>query len=364
MKISQTSPPLSANSATVDAPGITVLVCGYNSAARLPATLAALAQLEAPIGYNVEVLIIDNASTDTTTVVVQQTLSALNLPFSTEVLYEGQAGKSHALEQGFACARYRYVCIVDDDNWLAPNYLNLAWEIMEANPQIGALGGVGEPVCEVIPPAWFAEFAIDYAAGPQAAQSGDITAAAGYLYGAGTIMRRAAWQQVHAVGFKSLLTGRKGNNLSSGEDNEMCFAIALAGYRIWFDDRLHFRHFIPTQRLTWDYVRRLYAGNAESSVNLLPYHHFMRCGTKCHIPTLPWLRNGIYAGLFTLRAGWQVVRLGRLGAVREGDRTALLVAFYWRSFQLYMQKEVTSDTKFEQVHTLRQRLMMAKESAA
>ena len=56
---------------------MSVLICGYNSAERLPATLAALGRLEAPTGFAVEVLVIDNASTDGTAQVVRQTLAGL-----------------------------------------------------------------------------------------------------------------------------------------------------------------------------------------------------------------------------------------------------------------------------------------------
>lgn len=331
---------------TLDGCGITLLVCGYNSAGRLPATLEALAALTTPTPpFGVELLVIDNASTDETAAVAARELAARRPFFAWQVLHEPRAGKSHALALGFACARYGYVCIVDDDNWLASDYLNQAWEIMEANAQIGALGGVGEPVCEVAPPAWFAEFAPSYAAAPQAPHSGDITRAPGYLYGAGTVVRVAAWQRVRQAGFRSLLTGRYGSSLASGEDNEMCFAFALAGYRIWYDERLRFRHFIPAQRLTWDYVRRLYEGNAASEVDLRPYHHLM---WQRDIPVLAWLRNGFYAGRVALRTSWQAARQGRL-LPAEGNREGLLAAYYWRVFGHYLRKQLQQDPKFEQV---------------
>lgn len=326
--------------------GITLLLCGYNSAGRLPATLRALAALAAPASFfDIELLVVDNASTDNTTAVAQHTLAELQPFFPYEVLHEPRAGKSHALEQGFARARYRYVCIVDDDNWLSPDYLNLAWDIMEGNPTIGALGGMGEPVCEVTPPAWFAHFAANYAADRQATQSGDITDHPGYVYGAGSVIRRAAWRRVQEAGFRSLLTGRNGSSLASGEDNEMCFAFALAGYRIWYEERLRFRHFIPAKRLTWEYVRRLYQGNADSEVNLRPYRHLMQDPV---IPAFVWLRDGLYIGRYALQLTWQAWRRGRLRSV-EGNRDALLVSYYWRSFGYYMMKQAQQDSKFRQV---------------
>ena len=332
--------------------GITVLVCGYNSAQRLPATLSALAGLAQPAGFAVEVLVVDNASTDETTAVAHRTLAELKPFFPYQVLQEPRPGKSHALAQGFARARYRYVCIVDDDNWLAPNYLNLAWEIMEAHPATGVVGGVGEPQCEITPPAWFSKFALDYAAAPQAPRSGDITLGPGSLYGAGSVVRRSAWAHVHEAGFHSLLTGRHGNSLSSGEDNELCYAFALAGYRIWYDERLRFQHFIPRQRLSWEYVRRLHKGNAESEVSLRPYRHFLE---QASIPKLVWLRNGLYAGRYALQASWSAISKGHFYP-REGNREFLLAAYYWRVVWLYIRKEWQRDPKFTLVQNLIARL--------
>lgn len=331
--------------------GMSVVICTYNSEHRLPQTLAALAVVEST-EFAVEVIIVDNASRDSTAAVARAGLDASGFLHPGRVLYEPTPGKSHALELAFREALHDYIVIVDDDNWLAPDYLMIAYSIMQVNPTIGVLGGVGIPVCEIDPPIWFAKFAIDYAAGEQAVCSGDITLEPGFLYGAGSVIRRAAWEQVREAGFRSLLTGRNGNSLNSGEDNELCYAMALAGYRIWYDERLRFQHFIPTQRLNWDYVRRLYKGNAASEVDLRPYRHFLQ---QTGIPALPWLRNGLYAGRFALKASWQAIRQ-RQFSPREGNREFLLAAYYWQEVWLYFNKAWRQDPQFIHVQQLTTRL--------
>ncbi|MGI4743446.1 MAG: glycosyltransferase [Janthinobacterium lividum] len=333
--------------------GISVLICTYNGANRVTATLQHLAtqRLSATIPW--EVLLVDNNSTDNTLVVGATCWQNCGTPAPLRLLSQPIAGKSHALELGFLQAQYQYVCIVDDDNWLSTNYLNLAWELMEAHPEVAAVGGVGRPVCEVKPPVWFADFAVDYAAGRQANASGDITAAPGYLYGAGSFIRWAAWRRIHQAGFKSLLTGRNGSKLSSGEDNEMCYAFALAGYRIWYDERLTFEHFIPTSRLSWNYVRRLYQGNATTEVELRPYRHFFSLSNT--IPSLIWLRNGSYSARYALRWTTQALRQGRL-RIKEGDIVALRAAYYWRVTILYIHNEWEKSPKFRQVQEFIARL--------
>ncbi len=332
--------------------GISVLICGYNSAARLPATLAALGRLQAPTGgYGVEVLVIDNASTDDTALVAGQVLAGLagggrDWHLAYQVLTEPQPGKSYALALGLAQARYEYVCIVDDDNWLAPDYLNRAWAVLEANPTIGALGGVGEPVCEVAPPAWFPEFAIDYAAAPQALKSGDVTQSNRYLYGAGMVLRKQAWMEVSEQDFSSLLTEVRGNK-PSGEDNEMCYALTLGGYRIWYDEGLRFRHLIPAQRLTWQYLRNTYRVNAVAHVELRPWTYYLELGAArpARAPALGWLRSGVYILRYMLPVLGRALRHGELN--QEGSADSLRVLYYWQSFKGYLLRQLHGDQGFE-----------------
>lgn len=347
--------PLDASAA-----GITLLVCGYNSAQRLPATLRALAGLAAPTPpFGVELLVIDNASTDDTAAVAEQLLTELRPSFAWQVLHEPRAGKSHALEQGFATAHYRYVCIVDDDNWLAPDYLNLAWGILEAGPQIAALGGVGEAVFEVTPPAWFPRFATDFAAAPQAPHSGDVTQTNRYLYGAGTVLRKSAWYDVMSQGFVSLLTTVRGNK-PSGEDNEMCYALIFGGYKIWYEERLRFQHFIPAERLTWQYLRRTYRVNATAHVELRPWTHFLELNAPlpAPVPTLVWTRNGVYMLRFMATFLGRALRQGELG--QEGSANSIRVFYYWHAFKEYLRKELRRDQSYEQAQEFILRLRRRK----
>ena len=63
---------------------------------------------------------------------------------------------------------------------------------------------------------------------------------------------------------KSVLTGRVGKLLSSGEDMELVFRIRRAGYEVWYDPSLVIEHVIPARRMSIDYVCRLFQGFGES----------------------------------------------------------------------------------------------------
>ncbi len=147
--------------------------------------------------------------------------------------------------------------------------------IMMENPKVGACGGKIEAVCEVEPPSWFNRYTENFAVGNQGEVSGDVTFTRGYLWGAGLCIRKDAWDCLEHVGFKSLLVDRKGKQLSSGGDTERCFALRLAGWRLWYDERLSLRHCISSDRLTWSYLRKLYRGFGASTVGLDCYNNIM-----------------------------------------------------------------------------------------
>ena len=41
---------------------------------------------------------------------------------------------------------------------------------------------------------------------------------------------------------------------TGGEDPEMCFAILLAGYKLWYEPDLKYKHQIPSTRLTKKFI--------------------------------------------------------------------------------------------------------------
>ena len=249
--------------------GVSIVICCYNSTQRLPQTLAHLAaQKVADVPW--EVIVIDNASTDNTAEVAKICWASENsVPL--RVVHEPQAGLSHARHRGFQEAKYDLICLVDDDNWVCPEWVQTIAEIMSEHPDIGACGGSSQAASDMPLPWWFADYQDAYAIGEQTQQVGDITQTRGFLWGAGLTIRKKAWQQLLDGGFQPLLSDRKGATLASCGDYEFCLALRLAKWQLWYDPRLHFCHYVPASRLQWSYLRRLKRGFGASSVGLDPY---------------------------------------------------------------------------------------------
>jgi hypothetical protein len=106
-----------------------------------------------------------------------------------------------------------------------------------------------------------------YAVGPQAGHfRGNKSLSR--LYGAGLTVRKSALDELNARGFSPMLSGRVGTALSAGDDSELCYALALAGWDLDYDRHLVFEHVIPAKRLSETYLVDLYKGFGASSAAL------------------------------------------------------------------------------------------------
>ncbi|QYY36320.1 glycosyltransferase [Ruficoccus sp. ZRK36] len=248
--------------------GISVVICCYNSSERLPATLRHLQAQQDADGIAWEVIVVDNASTDNTAAVAESIWSEKSIT-PLRIVHEPQAGLSYARARGAAAARYDIIALVDDDNWTPPHWLTTVEQIFRQHPEVGVVGGPTTEVCESEPPAWFQTFKGHYAVYGLDSPGGIVEQ---YVCGAGLCFRKAAWEQLLSDGFEGELTDRKGKELTSGGDTEICAALRLSGWKIWYEPALLIQHFIPTGRLNWDYLTRLNIGFGKQSVYLDAYY--------------------------------------------------------------------------------------------
>lgn len=233
--------------------GVTLALCCYNSAGRLTQTLSHISKLELGQEINLEVLLIDNASTDNTAQVANDLWSSFASNVPLHIIRENKPGLSYARRTAIMHANYDYILFCDDDNWLAADYVKRGFQMLDSNPAIGMLGGKGMPVIEGEVPNWFKKYAGSYAVGAQY-KSNSVLTDRYNLYGAGVWMRRKLLMDLYSAGFESLLTGRKGESLTSGEDTEICIWIKKMGYQLFYDDGLEFSHLIPRARLSKKYL--------------------------------------------------------------------------------------------------------------
>jgi len=249
-------------------PPLSLIICTHNPRAEfLRQTLDAIrAQTLAHDQW--EFLLIDNAS--------KQPLAAawdLSWHPNGRHVHENQLGLTPARLRGIREARGSLIVFVDDDNLLAPDYLEQAVAMAREWPMLGVWGGRIEGRYEVPPAAWtkpylgmlaIREFDRDR-------WSNRYDDGEAHPCGAGMIVRKHVAEVYAAkVGSSQLRLGlgRKGASLASCEDLDLAFTALDLGLGMGMFQRLRLTHLIPAARLEQAYLLRLAESGAFSSVIL------------------------------------------------------------------------------------------------
>lgn len=271
--------------------GVSVVICCYNSASRLPQTLKHLSvQKTGSLPW--EIVLVNNGSTDNTEPVacsLWQEFGCRDIPL--KIVNEPRPGLSFARATGTSSSTYDVLIFCDDDNWLEPDYVTEAHTFMFEHPEVGALGGTGLPVSDVALPAWFAKYKYCFACYRQAECDGQLTSATASLYGAGLVIRRQALEKLALKKFEPILSDRTGATLTSGGDTELSFALRLMGYTLWFSEKLNFSHYLPPSRLTEQYLQRLNKSLSYCSGRLIIYKYVL---SEKRVTRSVWLKDALY----------------------------------------------------------------------
>ena len=263
--------------------GVSIIICCYNSVSRLRPTLEYLQQQVNPSAINWEVIIVDNNSKDTTAGLAFELLStSKNVDF--KIITEKKPGLTNARICGAAAAKYSILSFIDDDNWIASNWVEVVNSIFINNPRVGAAGGKSEAVHETLPaPDWFDSYAETFAVGNPYKKSGFLNTGE-YLWGAGLSISKEAWNKIFNDGQRIRLTGRKESKLTSGEDAEICMLIHSEGYRLWYEEKLSLKHFIPANKMNEDNLYKMHEGFGQAELTLRIYRSLFDNSIKIKSP--------------------------------------------------------------------------------
>ncbi len=256
-------------------PGVSVIICCYNSATRIAETLRHLAQQINTATIPYEIILVNNNSSDHTAEIATIEWEKYNQPEVFKIVNQPIGGLTAARQMGIEATQYSYLLFCDDDNWLCNTYLSTVYKVMESNPDIGVLGGQAIAKPEPPVPPWFVDRAAQYTVGPQ-----DGFVKKYWVYGAGSVYRKEALEKLRQKGWKQITTDRIGDKLMYGGDNELCYMISLTGYKIVYDEQLLFYHFIPNTRLNNRYLVVNHFASAYCLYLLYPYEYLLYCRAK------------------------------------------------------------------------------------
>lgn len=250
----------------------TILICTYNRAALLRESLRAMAALVPPPECDVEIVVVDNNSTDATPQVIAT--AAATSPFRVVGLHERAQGKSFALNRGLQMARGDIIALTDDDVWPDQEWLHRIVATFRER-DVNFVFGKVLPRWGATPPAdllttsaqdiWGPLALVDYGDEP-AEYTADRTGQR-LPIGANLAFKRDALVQVG--GWRTDL-GKVNNTLTSGEDHEIfCRFRRFGHYSGFYDPNIVVRHYVPARRLTRQYFRQWFFWSGKTHALML-----------------------------------------------------------------------------------------------
>lgn len=262
---------------------ITVIICTHNPRRDyLSRVLNALKLQTLPMS-EWELILIDNASKAILS-------SEIDLRWHSNARHvrEETLGLTPARIRGINEASNEVLVFVDDDNVLDPNYLINSVNLLQDNPNIGAIGGKSLPEFEVNPKPWF--YTIDLGLGCR--DLGNETYIGSWKIiinksgvsiknypkfapiGSGMVLRKKAgniyYQKI--INSSSLVLDRTGEKLTSGGDNDIIMTLLDAGWEVGYFPQLTLQHLIPKTRLTKKYLAQLKKSINTSWIKVLDIH--------------------------------------------------------------------------------------------
>ncbi|HUK35337.1 MAG TPA: glycosyltransferase [Vicinamibacterales bacterium] len=297
---------------------VTILICTYNRAPLLRETLAAMQEMTQPDGCAVDILVVDNNSTDNTAAVV--THASRHSRFPITLLQERRQGKSFALNTGLALAAGDVLALTDDDVLPAIDWLVRLVDDFRTQNVTFVFGKVlprwsATPPPELLtPPAqaiWGPLAILDYGDDPQ--QYRVDSTGQRLPIGANLAFMRSA---LVAIGGWRTDLGKVNNTLISGEDHEIFMRIRRQGlYAGYYDPELCVRHYVPASRLTRRYFRKWFYWSGKTHALM-----FDALYPELNLAAVPRI-GGIPR--FTFRQGFE--QLLRYAATRRGDPLVALI---------------------------------------
>lgn len=252
-----------------------------------------------------ELLLIDNASKDA----VAGRHSLAWHPRARHVREE-TLGLTLARLRGIAESSGDLLVFVDDDNVLAPDFLERSSELLRSQSHLGVFGvGVLTPQFEVEPPAvlrpYLHRLALREVAKPQ--WSKNMADAASVPWGAGLCVTRPiafSYQQFLGRMTAARVLDRLGENLYSSGDDLFPWLAVIAGKGFGIFPELRATHLISAGRLNRAYFLRLFRDHSFSEQIL----NYMLSGAEPQPPDVRRvariLLHGLRHGRFSMRLRW------------------------------------------------------------
>jgi glycosyltransferase involved in cell wall biosynthesis len=242
-------------------PRISVIVPTHNRASSLRHTIASLQQ-QSLSSDDYEIIVVDNASTDDTRIVVEE--ANHNGPKEVRYVYEGRLGLHNARHAGARAAQAAILAFTDDDAICERDWLEQLLACYN-DPLVGCAGGKILPKWEAPPPAWI----LRYPGALALLDRGDEVKELRWpedIYGVNFSIRREVLFDIGGFNPDSF-----GNIWLGDGETGLLRKVYAAGWKVIYNPKAVVWHIIPQTRLNLDYMKRRFA-NLGAQAAYATYH--------------------------------------------------------------------------------------------
>jgi glycosyltransferase involved in cell wall biosynthesis len=253
-------------------PILSIVICTYNRSSWLRECLNSLLP-QCKQGL-VEVLIIDNNSTDDTRAVAEEFVQRQS---SFKYVFEKVQGLSHARNRGIKEARGHIVAYIDDDARAHPDWVKAIIRFFDANPGVSGAGGPYNAFSSIPIPPWFPKEYGNKSLGSETRklQSGESLS--------GTNMAFTKSALIEFGGFDTSI-GMNGSKVSYGEETNLVTRMRDQGRVIYYCAEMCVDHAILPYKLKLGWLLRSNFSNGYAGVTTFNY----KGGVGSYIPHLLW----------------------------------------------------------------------------
>ena len=237
---------------------ISVAICTYNREKYLPQLFSSIvAQTLASERF--EIVLIDNNSPGNTKELFAQ-FSAAQPSFSCHYFLETNQGLSHARNRSIQEAQAPLITFLDDDAFIAPNYLETLVEAFTQYPDCGAVGGPIHLHYEEIKPNWENKY-LNSLLGYFDKGLEPFVFEKDYPRGSNMAFRTQIFQQ---IGMFNVELGRIGKRMYGGEEKDLFNRIYGAKIPVRYVPEAMVYHCVPLERTTFEFIKKQALGTGIS----------------------------------------------------------------------------------------------------